>query len=80
MSVNSPNDDCPECHACVSVQGSDSVITDVIIQNEKDVPPPGYTLIERTLDSSLFLFHSVLYIANHKKMCHFVFDYNNGYS
>ena len=56
-------------HVCLfmSVQGADSVITDVIIQNEKDVPPPGYTLIERTLDSSLFLFHSVLYIVNHKK-------------
>jgi len=35
------------CDQCL-----DSVVTDVIIQNEKDVPPPGYTLIERTLDSS----------------------------
>ena len=33
-------------------KGQDSVVTDVIIQNEKDIPPPGYTLIERTLDSS----------------------------
>jgi len=37
---------------CVCDKGTDSVITDVIIQNEKDVPPPGYMLIERTLDSS----------------------------
>lgn len=41
-------------YICISrdTEASDSVITDVIIQNEKEVPPPGYTLIERTLDSS----------------------------
>ena len=49
----------------VCVQGSENVITDVIIQNEKDVPPPGYTLIERTLDSSLCLSDLLLQHFNH---------------
>jgi len=41
------------------------VITDVIIQNEKDVPPPGYVLIERTLDSSLSSFFCSLHFSKH---------------
>ena len=44
---------CDWCY-CVRVRDKslDGVVTDVIIQTEKDIPPPGYTLIERTLDSS----------------------------
>ena len=33
-----------------------SVLADIVIQNEKEMPPAGYTLIEHTVDTSkLFL-------------------------
>lgn len=37
---------------CVYIQGRlNNVLADIVINNDREIPPPGFTLVEKTIDS-----------------------------